>query len=114
MEITSEGISPSSMVNLFPLPRHDLFMQRRRNKLEIYAEILRRLLADPLGITEIALFCRLNFTSAKEMVDFLVSLGLLETVEMDDEMRYLTTRKGSLVVKDIEKIADLFQPGQYA
>lgn len=84
-------------------------MQGRRNRLEIYAEILRRLLADPLGITEIALFCKLNFSSAKDMVDYLVAKGLLEMVMVGDDPRYIATGKGFLVLRDIEKVADLFQ-----
>jgi predicted transcriptional regulator len=96
------------MFNLYPLPKNSLFMQRRRNKLEIYAEVLRRLLADPLGITEIALFCRLNFSSAKEIIDSLVAMGLLETVELEDDIRYATTRKGSLTLRDIERVSNLF------
>jgi predicted transcriptional regulator len=97
------------MVNLFPLPKYSTFMQGRRNKLEIYAEILRRLLADPLGITEIALFCKLNFSSAKEMVDYLVAKGLLETVVIENDQKYVTAPKGSLVLQDIEKVSYLFR-----
>ncbi len=106
-EVSAEASLPN-LVNLFPLPKNSLFMQRRRNKLEIYAEILRRLIADPLGITEIALFCRLNFSTAKEMVDYLISLGLLKAIEMEDDLRYATTRKGILSLQDIERVSSLF------
>jgi predicted transcriptional regulator len=101
-------VSPQPMFNLYPLPKDVVFMQRKRNKLEIYAEVLRRLLADPLGITEIALFCRLNFSSAKEIVDSLVGMGLLETVELEGNIGYATTRKGSLTLRDIGRVSNLF------
>jgi len=113
VEGVNGGISSTPMVNLFPLPRQSLFMQRRRNRLEIYAEIIKRLSTDPLGITEIALFCRLNFSSAKEMVDTLVSLGLLETIDVEGDLRYQATLKGSLVIQDIERVANLFQPSMH-
>lgn len=104
-----DDASQFSVVNLFPLPKYTAFMQGRRNRLEIYAEILKRLLADPLGITEIALYCKLNFSSAKEMVDFLVSKGLIATIAIEDDPRYATTRKGLLVLRDIEKVSELFR-----
>lgn len=92
------------MANLFPLPRPNIFLQGRRNKLEIYAEILKRLLNEPLGITEIALFCRLNFSSAKEMVDYLVSKGLLELVVVGQASKYKTSEKGIDLLGTMEDV----------
>ena len=111
---SDESLAPSDIpqtatASLFPLPKFGVFVQDRRNKLQIYAAILKCLLSDALGITEIALFCRLNFKSAKEMVDFLVAKGLLEAIVMEDDIRYATTPKGLLALHDIEKVTDLLQ-----
>jgi len=100
----SEETPQIAMTNLFTPLKYGAFMQGRRNKLEIYAEILKRLMSEPLGVTEIALFCRLNFSSAKETVDFLISKGLLESVGFEGATKYRTSRKGSLVLGMLEEV----------
>lgn len=102
--ISSEGSTPNSylatrlkdMSFLFPMASKETYyvQGKRRNSFEIYVQVLKRLSADPLGITMIALFCKVNFKSAKDYVDYLSSKGLIECVTIDRRICYRITPLG--------------------
>jgi predicted transcriptional regulator len=78
--------------------------ERRRDRVKVYAEVLHRLSATPLGLTELALFCRLNFSTMKECLDFMVAKGLVERVNASHSVKYVTTPRGAEFLQLAERI----------
>lgn len=92
--LTSAMQSGGLYTPIFSTSSHVVAGERRRDRVRVYAEVLHRLSATPLGLTELALFCRLNFRAMKECLDILVASGLLEQVNTSHSMKYATTPKG--------------------
>ena len=68
----------------------------------IYVEIIKRLSASPLNLTELALVTGLNFGTAKARVDHLMSVGLVRT-ELEKGTQYSATAKGRLFLEASQK-----------
>ena len=74
----------------------------RRDRIMIYVEIIKRLSASPLNLTELALVTGLNFGTTKARVDHLISMGLVRT-ELEKSIQYSATAKGRLFLEASQK-----------
>lgn len=74
----------------------------RRDRFQIYVEIIKRLSASPLNLTEVSLLTGLNFGMAKTHLDYLLSVGLVKP-EAEERVRYSTTPKGRLFLEASQK-----------
>jgi len=81
----------------------------RRNKYEIYAEILDLCTQDKIHLSFIIRELRLQTQKCKEYLVFLVSRGLLSLIETEiNDFIYVTTEKGRDGVKEFLSVLDQY------
>ncbi len=85
-------------------------VRKRRARLLICIEIARRIAAEPLGLTEVAVLVRVNFGQAKSCLIEMVGAGLVELDALRDGRRYTLTKKGLLFLRSGEMTVKLLQP----
>lgn len=82
----------------------------RRSRVIICIEIAKRLSAEPLSLTEIALHARINFSHARFCLEQMISAGLVQSDPWTREKKYTLTRRGLLFLESGERTARLLQP----
>jgi predicted transcriptional regulator len=83
----------------------------RRSRVLICVEIAKRLSAEPMALTDVALHVRLNFTQAKTCIEQMMVAGLVELDPAEGVKKYALTRQGLLFLESGEKTLRLFLTG---
>ena len=81
----------------------------RRSRIVIYVEIARRLVIEPLALTDIALLAKVNFSEAKTCLERMMMAGLVRDSLLGGK-KYALTRKGLLFLESGERTLKLLQP----
>jgi predicted transcriptional regulator len=81
----------------------------RRSNLIICIEIAKRVSAEPLTLTQIALLTRLNFKQAKVCIEKMIAAGLLQHGIGIDDGRFTLTRRGLDFLESGERTVRLIQ-----
>jgi predicted transcriptional regulator len=74
-------------------------MSSRRNKFEIWAEVLESCLRVKRTQTWLLREIRLKTSAIKEILEFLTSRNLIQQYNEDDLVKYQTTKRGEEVLK---------------
>ncbi|MBS7614550.1 hypothetical protein KEJ18_02295 [Candidatus Bathyarchaeota archaeon] len=77
-------------------------MTRKRSKIEIYVEILRVLKSGVNKPTNIMYKCNLAWAPFKKILETLVNIGLIKTVERGTRKTFAITEKGQEFLKQFE------------
>ncbi len=85
-------------------------IRKRRARLLICIEIARRIAAEPLELTEVAVSVGVNFSQAKSCLVEMVGAGLVELDTLRDGRRYTLTKKGLLFLRSGETTVKLLRP----
>ncbi len=73
----------------------DIACEMRRSRFEIIAEILKiSSVKEGVNVTKIVYKVNLNFKTAQEYITYLIEIGFLEEIDVNDRKRYRTTEKG--------------------
>ncbi|MEM1530599.1 MAG: DUF4364 family protein [Candidatus Bathyarchaeia archaeon] len=82
-------------------------MRRKRSKLEVYLEVLRVVSRGESKPTRIMYKTNLSWVPLQEILEFLVSQGLLEEVELERRKEYFITEKGRQVLAYFKSMTEL-------
>ena len=81
-------------------------MSSRRNKFEIWAEVLESCLRVKRTQTWLLREIRLKTSAVKEILEFLTSRNLIQQYNEDDLVKYQTTKRGEEVLKKFYTIVN--------
>jgi predicted transcriptional regulator len=81
-------------------------MSSRRNKFEIWAEVLESCLRVKRTQTWLLREIRLKTSAIKEILEFLTSRNLIQQYNEDDLVKYQTTKRGEEVLKKFYTIVN--------
>lgn len=77
-------------------------MTRKRSRIEIYVEVLRALKSGVNKPTNVMYKCNLAWTPFKRILETLVNIGLIETVERGNRRTFVITEKGQEFLKQFK------------
>lgn len=82
----------------------------RRTRVLICLEIAKRLSVGPLGITDLALLTRLNFSQTRHYLDEMLEANLVEERLRDEGRKYHLTKRGMLFLRSGETTIQFLEP----
>ena len=82
-------------------------MTRKRSRLEIYVDVLKTVKSGVNRPTNIMYKCNLSWLPLREILESLISQGLLEAIDKGNRRVYEITEKGREVLSYFKKTEDL-------
>jgi len=82
-------------------------MTRKRSRLEIYVDVLKTVKSGVNRPTNIMYKCNLSWLPLREILESLISQGLIEAIDKGNRRVYEITEKGREVLSYFKKTEDL-------
>jgi predicted transcriptional regulator len=83
---------------------------RRRSSIQIIADML-RVGENGAGKTEIMYTANMSYSQIQRYLDYLVSQGFIDKVNMDTMIAYRVTDSGFKLLKAIDTLMEMLEPG---